>query len=187
MPTSRTILLISLVLMATVARLIPHAENFAPLTAMMLFSAAFVPDRRLAIALPFVARIISDVILQSTKYSSLQAEMWRNAGWVYASMILIAAIGLWLRGRVRPMPVALATLAGAGTFFVVTNFGSWLAYPDLYRRSVSGLIDSYVAAIPFFRSTLISDVVCSAIFFGGFALLEHFVPNMRVQTAEARA
>lgn len=187
MPTSRSILLISLVLLATFTRLIPHGENFAPLTAMMLFAAAYLPDRRLAIALPFAARVISDVILQSTKYVDYQSEMWGNAVWVYAAMIAIAAVGLWLRARVRPMPVGVATLAGAGSFFVITNFGSWLAYPQLYARSIGGLMDCYVAAIPFFRNTLISDVVFTAIFFGGFALLERYVPNMRPRTAEAHA
>lgn len=185
MPTSRLTLLISLVLLAAFARLVPHGENFAPLTAMMLFATAYLPSRRLAIGLPFAARFISDVILQSTKYADMQSQMWSNALWVYGAMIAIAAIGLSLRGRVRPLTVASATLAGTAAFFVITNFGSWLAYPHLYARSLSGLMDCYVAAIPFFRNTFLSDVTFAVAFFGGFAVLERFVPNMRASAVEA--
>ena len=42
----------------------------------------------------------------------------------------------------------------------------------MYAHTAAGLIDCYVAALPFFRNTLFSDLVYTALLFGGFALLE---------------
>ena len=43
-------------------------------------------------------------------------------------------------------------------FFVITNFGAWLTL-DMYEKNLSGLINSYILAIPFFHNTLISTLL----------------------------
>ena len=40
-------------------------------------------------------------------------------------------------------------------FFIITNFGAWLTL-DMYVKDFSGLMQSYLMAIPFFQNTLIS-------------------------------
>lgn len=42
------------------------------------------------------------------------------------------------------------------TFFILSNFGSWYFW---YPHTLSGLLACYIAALPFFRNTLISDLV----------------------------
>jgi len=72
----------------------------------------------------------------------------------------------------RVLPIAGATLGGAVIFFLVTNFADWYFF-DMYAKSWSGLVDCYVAAIPFFRrGTLVADVIGSALLFGGDHLLQ---------------
>ena len=44
-------------------------------------------------------------------------------------------------------------------FFLITNAGSWLALN--YDRSLSGLMNAYNAGIPFFRATLVSQLLFS--------------------------
>jgi hypothetical protein len=73
-------------------------------------------------------------------------------------------LGNWLA------PIAGTTLAGSVLFFIVTNFGEW-AFFDTYEKSWRGLADCYFVAIPFFRGTLVSDVVGSIVLFGGDFLL----------------
>ena len=55
--------------------------------------------------------------------------------------------------------------------FIVTNFGVW-ALGSLYPKTMEGLITCYLAAVPFFRNTLIGDAFYTAVLFGGFALAE---------------
>ena len=72
----------------------------------------------------------------------------------------------------RVLPIAGTTLAGAVLFFLVTNFADWYFF-DTYVKSWQGLLDCYVAAIPFFRrGTLLADVIGSALLFGGDYLLQ---------------
>jgi hypothetical protein len=47
----------------------------------------------------------------------------------------------------------------------------WLA-GGLYPRTLSGLTACYVAAIPFFRNSIVGDLLYSAALFGGFALAQ---------------
>ncbi len=63
------------------------------------------------------------------------------------------------------------SLGSALVFFVVSNFVSWLEQAYNYGYSFQGLINCYVAAIPFSRGTFIGDVVFSAAFFGAHAVL----------------
>ncbi len=72
----------------------------------------------------------------------------------------------------RVLPIAGATLAGAVIFFLVTNFADWYFF-NMYAKSWQGLLDCYVAAIPFFRrGTLLADIIGSALLFGGDYLLQ---------------
>jgi hypothetical protein len=48
-------------------------------------------------------------------------------------------------------------------FFIFSNFGVWLFW---YPRSLAGLLSCYLAALPFYRNTLLGDV-----FFGGLVII----------------
>ncbi len=67
--------------------------------------------------------------------------------------------------------LATVSLASSTLFFLVTNFGVWLQ-GGLYPLTVAGLVDCYVMAIPFFKTTVAGDLVYSAGFFGLYALAE---------------
>ena len=79
--------------------------------------------------------------------------------------------GLRRVARSTPWRIAGATAAGAVLFFVLTNFSVWLI-GGLYPRAWAGLVNCFVAAVPFFRNTLLSDLLYSALLFGGLALAE---------------
>jgi hypothetical protein len=72
--------------------------------------------------------------------------------------------------------VAAATLVGSSVFFVVTNAACWALW---YPRTLTGLAVCYVAAIPFFRNTLLGDGLFTAVLFGALALGERLVPALR--------
>ncbi len=164
----RLLVVVGVILAAAASRLMPHPPNFTPIAAMALFGGAYFVDRRLAFLIPLGAMFISDLVM------GLHALL----PVVYASFAVIVCIGFWLRARKSVLRVAAAAAAGSVSFFVITNFGVW-AWGSLYPTTFDGLAAAYIAAIPFFRNTLLGDAMYTAVLFGGFALLERFVTALR--------
>jgi hypothetical protein len=150
-------------LAAAASRLLPHPPNLTPVAAMALFGGAHFPDKRAAFFVTLAAMFLSDLVI----------GLHRGIPVVYGCFALIVCIGMALRRerRRRPLPIAAAALGSSILFFLITNFAVW-ARGVLYPKTFAGLAACYVAAIPFFRNTLIGDLAYSAILFGGFALLE---------------
>jgi hypothetical protein len=86
--------------------------------------------------------------------------------------ILYAAIGwAFLRRSQSPLRVGASALSSSLLFFFVSNFTSWLN-PNLgYEQSFSGLVNCYIAGIPFFRGTLLGDLVFTGALFGAYAVM----------------
>ena len=156
----------AMILAAALSRLIPHPPNFAPIAAMALAGGVYL-DKRFAIVVPLAALLLSDAVLG---FHSLMI-------FVYGSFVVISFIGLWLKSHKRPLPVFGAALASSVLFFIVSNFGVWvLADGSIYPRSIAGLIECYVAAIPFFQNTVLGDVVYTGVLFGTLELADKLIP-----------
>lgn len=166
--TPRLFTLLSLILLATASRLIPHPPNMTSLTAVALFGGAYFSDKRLALAVPLAALFLSDAAL----------GFYRHMEVVYLSFALVVAIGILLQRHRRFLPILGATLTASVLFFLLTNFGVW-TFDNLYPRTVAGLMTCYIAAIPFFRNMLVGDLFYVALLFGGFRLLEWAMPAVR--------
>jgi hypothetical protein len=78
--------------------------------------------------------------------------------------VMAVLIGTLLKDKVSPLRVVGASLAGSVSFFVVSNFAVWAVY-NMYPHTLAGLGACYVAAIPFFRGTVASDLLYSAAIF----------------------
>ena len=147
-----------LVALAVLSRWLPHPPNFSPLIGIALFAGARFDSKKLAIGVPLLAMIISDVALG-----------WHSTlPFVYGGMAVLALAG-WL--ALKPSRFGWTRLGAVSTFgaiffFVVSNFGVW-ATQDLYSQSLTGLVACFAAAIPFFPATLGSAWVYS---FALFAL-----------------
>lgn len=170
MNTTRFIVLVAMILAAAVSRLIPHPPNFTPIAAMALFGGATFASKRMAFLVPLAGMALSDLVLGFYSITPI----------VYGSFALIVCLGFWLRQRKSPTRTAFAAIASALLFFIVTNFGVW-AIGDLYPKTWTGLADCYVAAIPFFRNTLVSGLFYSAALFGSLTLAEKRFVRLREQ------
>jgi Family of unknown function (DUF6580) len=173
MNKTRFLVLTGMVLTAVVSRWIPHPPNFSPVAALALFGGASFPGKRTAFLVPLAGLFASDLVLGFYSITPV----------VYTSFALIVCLGFWLRRRQTVSRLALATVAGALLFFVLTNFGVW-AIGNLYPKTWAGLGNCFAAGIPFFRNTLASDLLYSALLFGGLALAERRWPAL-VETAPA--
>ena len=152
-----------LLVIAVFARLLPHPANFAPIAAMALFSGAHF-SRRQALILPLVAMFLSDMLIDFYGLEML---------FVYGSFVCISLLGSFLKERTNVANLLLASFFSSCFFYVVTNFGVWLV-GTMYTKDLTGLVDCYVAAIPFFRNTFAGDLFSVTIFFGSYALLKKF-------------
>ncbi len=152
-----------LVFAAAMSRLIPHPPNFTPIAAMALSCGVYL-DKRYAFIVPLAAMLISDYFI------GFHEGMWL----VYGSFLLIGLIGLWLKSHKRVHLIVAGTLLSSILFFVITNFGVW-AFGTMYTKTFAGLTECYVAAIPFFRNTLLGDFLYVGVIFGLFELLERYL------------
>ncbi len=94
---------------------------------------------------------------------------------VYGSFLGIGMIGLWLKSRKTLARTSAATFAASVLFFVVTNFGVWLMPNSMYAKTMEGLAACYVAAIPFFRNSLMGDFFYVALLFGAYEFVARVV------------
>ena len=173
-----------MILVAALTRVVPHPWNFSPVEAMALFGGAYFASRSLAIVVPLLAMLASDLILAAIN-GGLYATWFGNAGiWlVYLCIALSAVLGFGLRGKVSGTRVLGYSLVGSVLFFIVTNLGAWMfQVTPLYPMNAAGLMASYVAGIPFFKWTLLGTLFYAALLFGGFSLLRQRVPVLRAQT-----
>lgn len=170
--TPRFWLLTLMVFAAAFVRLIPHPPNFAPIAAMALFGGAYFNKKSFAFAIPLVAMFLTDAII------GFHSGMWL----VYLSFALIVVIGMLMLKKVNVQNVVLASLTASISFFIITNFGVW-AFGTMYPKNIAGLIECYVAAIPFIQNTLIGDLFFSGIMFGVFEFAKSKLPVL----SEAKA
>ena len=171
---TRLIALRSAIAAAAALRLVPHPPNFSPIDAMALFSGAYLGRRGIAFVAPLAALVLSDLVL----------GFYHGVATVYATVALIVVIGWWLSSARTPLRIGAAAIMSSVTFFVITNFGMWL-FSGFYPVTYAGLVACYTAAIPFFQNTVAGDLFYAVLLFGGFALAQHLLPQLR--TREARA
>ena len=175
-------ILAALILLAALSRLLPHPPNFSPVEAVALFGGAFFASRALALLVPLLAMLVSDLVL-GLLHGGLYAGWFGSAGFwlVYLCIAASVVLGFGLRGRAGAGRVLGYSLAGSVLFFLVTNFGAWLASP-LYPSTGAGLMQAYVAGIPFFQWTVLGTIAYAALLFGGFGLLRARLPVLRART-----
>jgi uncharacterized protein DUF6580 len=171
---SRTIVALTMIVLAAVLRIVPHPWNFTPIGAMALFSGAVVRDRRIAFLFPVATLVVSDIFIGFNVLEPL----------VYGSFLVNVVIGLWLRGRRTPERIGAATLLGTVQFFLVTNFGVW-KFLNTYPKTAAGLLNCYLTGVPLFRNTIAGDALFAMLLFGGYGLAEHHIERLRETTAQA--
>ena len=146
------------------ARLLPHAPGLWPFAASALFAGRMLRIPALAVIVPLAAVLLSNVVLAG--------DDWRITLVVCAAVTLPAFAGMLIRRRRGALPVVGAMLSCSLIFFVATNFAVW-AFGSLYPFTFEGLVQCYVAALPFLDKTVLGDLFWTAVLFGGAWLVQH--------------
>ena len=135
---------ISLILIISLSRIIPHPYNFTPLLAVGIFSGFYFRQFIVGLFVTIFAMFIGDLYL----------GFHNTMIFTYLALIVPVALGIFIK-RFKFIEVVVTGLISSIGFFLITNFGAWLTL-DMYEKNLSGLINSYILAIPFFHNTLIS-------------------------------
>jgi len=148
------------IVVGVLSRLIPHPWNATPLMAIALFGGTYL-SKRWAVALPLIIVVFTDLFLG---FHSTIPFTW-------SAFALSGLLGRqWLREHTTPPRILTAAIGGSIMFFFVSNFGVW-ATQILYPKTMAGLWQCYTAALPFFRTMLLGDIVYTGVIFGLFAFL----------------
>lgn len=159
--TSRVFIVTLLVVIAVMSRLLPHAANFSPIAAIAIFCGALYGQKWYAYIIPMAAMFVTDLFL------GLHPAMLA----VYVSLALVVFLGTKVAGRMSFINTVASSIVAAVLFFLITNLACW----GLYTYTWAGLVECYTMGLPFFRMTLLSNVVFSAIFYGVY-----YIVNSRV-------
>ncbi len=147
---------ILLVIFSALTRIVPHPYNFTAIGAIALFSGANLNRKNYWI--PFLALFLTDTYL----------GFHNTMVYVYGSFALIIAVGYFIRKKQNIITLTGASILSSIIFFIVTNFGVWQLWGSLYPHTWQGLIACYIAGIPFFKNTLLGDLIYTALIFGAY-------------------
>lgn len=151
-----------LLVIATILRVYPHEPNVTPFFAVSVL-VGFILGRDRALlsgVLAALMMVVSDVALGTHE----------SMPFVYAGIAMAALVGSYgsafvpVRGAKgakswlgRIVGAFLISATASALFFVVSNVGVWLV-GGLYPRTLAGLVECFVMAIPFFTKSLTADL-----------------------------
>ena len=153
---NKNVFVLLLIFIAILSRFLPHPPNFTPITTIALLSSKGFYNRWIVILIPILSLFISDLFL----------GLHGTIPFVYASFILIAVLGMYIK-KINIVMVLLSSTV----FFLVSNFGVWLLH---YPISFEGLLKCYTLALPFFLNTILGDLV-----YGGLLIYPFYVLQRR--------
>ena len=147
---------IGLILILALARLIPHPPNFTPIIAVAIMSGYLFKNINLSFLVLLIIMLISDLFI----------GFYENVIFVYLSLTLITFTFHKISTKINFKNLFIFGFAGSLIFFLLSNFGVWfLGSPGIndiaYDKNLSGLIECYILAIPFFGNTFLSTVIFS--------------------------
>jgi hypothetical protein len=159
-------------------RVLPHLPNLTPVGAMFVLGGLYLGRNLAWMAAPFAGLLISDTVL-NLAYDGRPIHAGRVFD--YAAFLIVALVARWMADK--PLAARIGLVVGAPVaFFLISNFGVW-AGGTMYPRTLSGLVDCYTLAVPFFRGTLVGDWVFAGL---GMLALEG-LRNRELRTVSAYA
>ncbi len=161
-------LAIGLVLAGALSRLAHLPPNIAAVTGVTLFAGFAIRNIWLALAVPFAAMALADVVL----------GWYPDVLFTYGGMAAGVFIARALLHPLTPLRLVAATLLASTTFFALSNLGVFLS--GYYGYSIQGFVACYIAALPFWQNSLVADVTSTAIVFAIYLLARRAIPSVRV-------
>lgn len=159
---------ILLIVIGVFSRLAPHPANVTAVGALAVFSGSRYGTAK-ALGITVATMLLTDAVL------GFHAVMWATYG-SFALSVLLANFFLRKQSVIRIVGV---TLTSSVLFYLITNFAVWVIPGSMYPKTLAGMLESYIMALPFFRNSLLGDFSYAAIFFGSYALMKALRPRLK--------
>ena len=185
--TTRVGLIIGMMVLAAFTRLIPHWPNFTAVLAVALFGGAKFKNAALAVIIPLVIMLITDLSYSTIHYGSTDVVVGFHSlmPLVYICIAITSLIGIYVGKKSSAGFIIGGSIIASTLFFLVTNAGVWYHSP-MFAQNAQGLISCYDLGLPFYRNEVIGDLFFNTILFGVFALASKRVPVLRTNYQENR-
>lgn len=125
-----------------------------------------------AILLPLGIRLLTDTMLwYQTGYG-----FYSSIGFDYAAYLMIALLArcCW---KAPSAGMVAGGILGPCLFFVISNFGVWVLWPDTYSPTLAGLMKCYALGLPFLGSSLAGNLPFAVLFLAAWHAASVFVPD----------
>ncbi len=152
-------------------RLLPHAWNFTPLIATTIFAGVYL-GKRYAFFLPIVTMFISDIFIGFYDPKIMAS--------VYLSFAVAGLIGYRFAKNKKLNTIVLSALISSTLFFLITNGAVWF-FGSMYDPGLTGLFQSYLAGIPFYRNMMLGDVIYTVSLFGIYELSLSLIKKFKTE------
>ena len=159
--------------------------NFSAVYAMMFCAGVFFP-RRLVWWLPLATLLVTDLCL-NVYYHSRYGSAYFSFQMVgnYTAYLALIGLGRWFGPKASFLSLLGGGLLGAILFYIVTNSISWLDNSE-YAKTFMGWItaltkgtNGYPPTFEFFRNSLTSGGLFTALFAGAMKLMEAPEPEVK--------
>ena len=145
--------IIFITLILVLSRIIPHPPNFTPILAGIIFLPFIKKDLTFSVIVPLAAMLISDFII------GMHSLMF----WTYGPIMFLSCLTYYFNQDSILRIGSLAVISPM-IFFLVSNFGVWIT-GSYYAKDISGLMECYFNAIPFYVSSAVSCMLFTALFY----------------------
>lgn len=174
---------IGLGVLAILSRIWITIPNFSPILGVGVF-ATYALGKRVGIGITLASIVVSDIVLALTQ---TWTSFWGFMSFqpvVYGALILVMLVGYLINKKAKAHTVLGSAIVGSLLFFIVTNFFVWLDFYGwgMYTKDFTGLVQCYIAAIPFFKWSILSDIIFSMSLFGVWNLAGHGVNKLVKET-----
>jgi len=102
---------------------------------------------------------------------------------VYLSFAIAGLIGYRFAKNKKINNLALSAFASSTIFFLITNAAVWF-FGSMYSPGINGLIQSYLAGIPFYRNMMLGDITFTIALFGLYEFSSLIIKKLNQQKQE---
>lgn len=157
-------LAMSLIALGAASRLIDLPANVTAVGGVTIFGAYSIKNPLLSMLVPIGVMALADAILG-----------WHGTMiYTYGGMILAWIIARVMLSKLTTFRLLTATFLGSFGFWIMSNLGVFLS--GYYGMTLQGFIDCYTAALPFWRNSLVGDLISTAAIFLVYEMRKEIEP-----------
>jgi hypothetical protein len=155
-----------LVVLTALSRAYQPMPNFTAVGALAIVSAIMAPRAAYSFLFTWAGMLLGDLFLAQTNSTVGFSPDYFS----YLGFGIVTALSLTIRSNPKIWKVAILGVTGSLVFFLFSNGAVWVQSAikhGSYSPDGSGLLDCYIAGIPFYRAMVLGDLLYLPLFCGG--------------------